>query len=337
MKLTIYDIADKAKVSIATVSRAINPETRSKVAPETLKKIDALIRRSGYAPNLAAKNLGRATFKSIGLTLPHHSGIFLEVYYSKILAGLADSLLDSEYHLKMMMLKCETPKWDKYNFKSGQGVDGMVVTHWHAFFSSSSILAKLNIPIVIINDPEKDVKAHFVSGDHFMGGRLAAEHFYKKGHRKFAIFRGPDNSIDSELRVKGFLSFLHEKGIAIGQDKIFCGEFQEETAYKQASLLEKKPRVTAIFCCNDMMALGVLKKINALGLSCPKDISIIGYDDDQRAGTSNPPLTTISVPLYDLAREAGNRLLQYLKTKNKDFFYRQTLMPVRLIERSSVA
>ena len=88
MKMTIYEIAKKANVSIATISRAMNPETRSQVSPETLEKVDASIKKYQYTPNLAAKHLSKTSFKTIGVLFPHHAGIFLEDYYYKILAGV---------------------------------------------------------------------------------------------------------------------------------------------------------------------------------------------------------------------------------------------------------
>lgn len=338
-KITIYNLAEKLDVSIATVSRAINPETRPKVAPDTLRKIDEAIRKSGYTPNIAAKNLSRSAFKSIGTLFPHHSGIFLESYYSNILCGVADALIDSDHHLKTVMLKCRDEKWDCYNFKLGEGIDGLIVTHWHAFFSKKNVLEKLGLPCVIISDPEKRVQAHFVSGDHFLGGKLAAQHLYSHGHRKVVILTGPADSTDSQLRVKGFKAFWTEFGLPIDPHLIVSGDFQEEKGAKAVETLfrGKKPEVTAIFSCNDNMAFGAIRKLKTLGLSCPKDISVVGYDNDGRCETFNPPLTTLKVPVYEIAKTAAEKLMKYLKYKNKkEFFYGHTLVPVSLVERSSV-
>lgn len=336
--MTIYEMAEKAGVSIATISRAVNPETRSKVSPDTLEKIDRLIVRFGYAPNAAAKNLMQTRFKTIGILMPHHAGIFLEDYYTQILAGVSDALVDSDYHFKIVMLKCRDEKWDKYNFKFSQGIDGLVITHWHAFFSRYSIFEKINIPCTVISDPEPKMRVHFVSGDHFQGGALAAEYLYSRGHRQFAVLTGPQNSVDSTLRVRGFQSFLAGKGIALQPELIRCGEFQEEKGYEAAGeLVCHKDRFTALFCCNDNMALGALRKFSEHGISCPDEISVMGYDDDKRAAASHPPLTSVRVPIYELAKKAADHLIHYLKEKNKkDFFYRETLLPVCLVERKSV-
>jgi LacI family transcriptional regulator len=338
MKLTIYDIAKKANVSIATVSRAMDPRTAQKVSPETLKKIQSVIERYQYAPNLAARNLVRTSYKTVGVIFPHHLGIFSGDYYYKILCGVTDFILDTDYHFKLLMLKGEPSKWDRYHFKSAEGVDGLIVTHWRAFFSNESVLERLGIPCVVINDPEENISAHFVSGDHVMGGRLAAEHLYSQGHRKMAVFTGPLSSTDSQLRMRGFKAFLTEKGISLDPRFVFCGEFQEEKAAALAEdFFKKKPHVTALFCCNDGMAFGVLKKLEELGISCPDEISVVGYDGDKRGESSNPPLTTIDVPLYQMAKEAAKQLIDFLKQRDVETPpYGKTLFPVALIERRSV-
>jgi LacI family transcriptional regulator len=336
--MTIYKIAEKANVSIATISRAINRETRNKVSSETLKRVDEIIRKCAYTPNRAAKNLVKTTYKTIGVLFPQHAGIFLENYYTQILAGISDTLIGNDYQMKLIMLQCIESKWDNYNFKFGEGIDGLVVSHWHAFFSDKSGLEKSGIPCVVISDPEKNVRARFVSGDNFQGGRLAAEHLYAQGHRKMAVLTGPPDSIDSRLRVEGFLSFLKKKGIKVNPAHRVSGEFQEEKAKDAvARLFQKKPDITAIFATNDNMARGAIRKLWEFGLACPKDISVVGYDDDKMAAAFEPPLTTIHVPLYELAVQACRNLTSFLsKQMGKDEFYTASLLPVHLVVRKSV-
>ena len=152
--MNIYELAKKANVSIATVSRAVNPATRDKVSPETLEKIDALVKKHRYAPDMAARNLSTASYHTIGIILPHDPGIFFNDYYCSILCGIADHLLTTDHRFKMIMLK-QDAKWDKYNFRATEGVDGLIITHWPNFFTDKLVLEKLGVPCVVINDPEK--------------------------------------------------------------------------------------------------------------------------------------------------------------------------------------
>jgi DNA-binding LacI/PurR family transcriptional regulator len=337
--LTIYEIAKKANVSIATISRAINPETRTKVKPETLETIDALVRKCGYTPNLAAKSLSKTRFQTVGVLFPQHAGIFLENYYVQVLAGISDALIDTAFHLRMVMLKCVESKYDQYNFKLGEGIDGLIVTHWHAFFRDKTSLEKLGIPVVVISDPERSVRVHFVSGDHVQGGRLAAEYLFGRGHRKIGLLTGPRDSMDGRLRVQGFSRFFKERGIEILPQHIASGDFQEEKARDAVQRLfaRGRPDITAIFCCNDNMAYGAIRKLWELGFSCPKDISVVGYDDDKMAADFDPSLTTIHVPLYELAVQGSRQLVQFLDKKiAKKDFYTHALVPVQLVIRKSV-
>lgn len=335
--LTIYDISKLADVSIATVSRAMNPTTRDLVAPRTLNRITALSSKHGYTPSLAARHLSGAALHTIGIVLPQSHGVFATDYYLQLLAGISDALLDTEYQFKLLMCKPGQFR-DRYNFKAGEAVEGLIITHWHTFFSQASAFDHLQLPCVVINDPEPSVKAHFVSGDHVMGGELAARYLYAKGHRKIAVLPGPTCSTDSRLRFRGFRQFCQQSGIRVELTVVPGGEFQQERAREVVAVfLKTKPSVTAFFCLNDDMALGVLAHLRAIGRSCPKDYSVVGYDGDPRTATAQPALTTIRVPLYDIAKESVRCLLEHLKMGEPGGTLQgSTLLPVELLERRSV-
>lgn len=335
MKITIYELAKKAGVSIATISRAINPETRAKVAPETLRQIDELIAACGYTPNLAAKHLSKAAYKTIGVLFPHHKGMLLSEYYTQILSGIADYLLESDYRMKMVLLK--PGKWDHYDFKNGEAVDGLIVTYWRTFFSNSSVFRKLNVPCAVINNVEKDVHVRYLAGDHFEGGRMAAEYLYDRGHRWFAVMTGSHGAPDAKIRLEGFKSFLASKKVKLNPKNIFDVQFEEGRAYEMTDkLLGIRPAVTAVFCMNDVQAHGVLRRLKDLGISCPGRISVMGYDDDSLSDHSVPPLTTIRVPVYELAKTAARDLIRFLDDKKSIDFYQPQIVPVSLVERASV-
>ena len=170
-----------------------------------------------------------------------------------------------------------------------------------------------------------------------MGGELAARLLYSNGHRKIAILTGFIYSRDSLLRIQGFKSFFKKTGVR-AEILLLRGDFQEEKAANLAKAqLLKKSKISAFFCCNDLMAFGVLKALRDLGLSCPKDVSIVGYDDDLKTQTCTPALTTIRVPLYELVKEGVTRLVRHLDNNKNSFSQGHTIFPVKLIERESVA
>ncbi len=335
--MNIYEIAKKCGVSVATISRAMNPQTRHKVAAQTLSKIDALVKRHQYTPNLAARNLGSGTFSTVGVLLPHFEGIFFSDYYTKVLAGVADALFASPYHFKLIMLRSGGQRWDDYNFKLAEGVDGLVVSHWPNFFSQTSVFKRLGLPCVVINDPEPRTAAYFVAGDNRQGGELMAKHLYERGHKRMLILAGECWSSDSRLRIEGFTEFLKSAGLKT-KPAILPGDFQERRAEELVrDYLSKHREITAIACCNDLMACGTLAALRTLGLRCPDDVSVIGFDDDSRAALSDPPLTTIRIPLYEMSRDGTRRLLQTLDKKQTEPCVGQAIFPVQLVERKSVA
>ena len=333
--MTIKEMAQKAGVSVATISRAMEAHTRSKVAPQTLKRVDALIKQYGYTTNLAAKHLRQTLTRTIGIVFPYVPGIFYSEYYTHILAGATEYLLETDYRFKMLLLK-EGAWWDDYNFRVGEGVDGLIIIHWFKIFSNQAALEKINIPYVLINDLDLQIKAQFVAADQVLGGRMAAQYLYSNGHRQMAVLTGPAWSVDSQLRLEGFKDFLKEKGIILDSELVEDAGYLEQQAYEHtANLLHKNKGITAIFCCNDQMAFGALRRIKESGLECPKDISLVGFDDEAMAAMSMPPLTTIRVDVSSLAREAAKVLLVSLKAIDNNQFT-QIVSPPTLIERQSV-
>ncbi len=339
-KLNIKEMAKIAGVSVATISRAMHPDTRERVAPATLKEIDALIKRYRYTPSLAAKFLRRSSTKTIGVVFPYVRNIFYSSYYTHILAGVANSLMNTGYQFKILLLREESKK-EYYDFRSGEGVDGLILTQWFRFFSKEFMLNTMNVPCSVINDYEKGIKAKFFCGDHYAGGEMAAEHFYSLGHRHIGVISGSSWSRDSIQRVKGFRDRLDQFGYALDSNLILQGDYDidEKTRKRVDELLEKDPKLTAIFCCNDNIAFMVIEHLKTRGLSCPEDISVVGYDDDFRAALYSPALTTIHMPVYELASEAVGALIDHLRERDADnpaSFDGRKLVQVHLVQRSSV-
>jgi len=335
--LTIEDVAREAKVSISTVSRAINSETRKKVASATLRKIDRIVKKYGYAPNFAARTLRAASTKTIGVIFPAFAGIFSNTYYINIFSGISDFFLDTEYKFKIIPLKGGQVNPVNYDFRAAEGVDGLIAAHWPHFFSHQDVLA-LDIPCVFLNDYEENLPVYCCGGDQFTGGKVAARYLLEQGHKKIGLITGEEKSSDSRLRVLGFTNYLKAHGIVLPESAVVCGNYHEDEAYKLAdSFIAKNPGLTAIFCCNDEMAIGFIRRLEERGINCPGQISIMGYDNIARAGSFSPGITTIEEPLYQIAREGARILVDYLKAGD---FSRplagERFFPPALIKRESV-
>lgn len=334
MKKTIYDLAEIAGVSIATISRATNLSTRSKIAPETLEKIDRTIEKYGYSPTLTASRLAGKAFKTVGFLMPHFEGIFFSDYYASVLSGVSDAVLSSEYHFKMVLMKPSYKStWDRHDFRAAEDVDALLVTHWPNFFSQKKALKRIGVPCVVINDPEEDLGVNFVAGDSFSGGEQVARYLLSKGCKKFLMVEGEHWSGDSQGRRKGFESVCRSSQIKIDY---LQGDYQEEKAERLVEeYFQSKKSCDAIFCLNDHMAIGALRAFKRVGLRCPKDVLVVGYDNDRVASVAPVPLTTVRVPVYQMAKDAAERLVRYLDGDKKALDRKVTYYPVELILRKS--
>lgn len=339
MRLTIKEMAKKAGVSVATISRAMNPETRKKLAQDTLERIDSLVSQYGYTPHQAARHLRKTSTKTIGVVFPYVENIFYSSYYTHILAGVSNFLLDTEYQFKMLLLKQESGRWDHYDFRAGEGVEGLIVTQWFRYYSSKETFNHMNVPCIVINDYEDGVNAQFICVNNWSGGRKAAEFLYTSGHRNIAVISGPDWSRDSQQRLEGFQDYLRSKNCALSSPLIQKGDFDSKQVTSEAleKILQVQPGTTAIFCCNDNIAFMVIDQLKEKGLHCPGQISVMGFDDDFRALHYNPSLTTIQMPVYQLAQEAAKFLLNQLNSDTpRKAVIGKVLIEPQLIERQSV-
>jgi len=336
--ITLKEIAKLAGVSHMTISRAVNPATRKKVAPETLEKIDRLIKKYKFSPNIAARNLRQVSTKTIGVIFPYYPGVFYSTYYSHVLSGVADFLANTDYQFKLLLLKDDGTTWDHLNFRNAEQIDGLIVTHWTKVFSSKSAIEDVDIPLVIINDYEEGIKAKFIYGDSYNGGKLSANYLFEKGHRSIVVLNGPKWSRDTRQRLKGFKDGLKEKGIELKNSSIYQANFMEKDAYHiTEKVLTDHPELTAIFCCNDEMAFGVMRKLKDLNIPCPHKISVMGFDNNLKSTNTVPALTTIDVPVYELGRRAACSLIHSLQAEASSRLKKSdTTLPVYLIERQSV-
>lgn len=335
-KVNIRQMAKIAGVSVATISRAMNPETSAMLAPKTLERINKLVKEHGYTPNLAAKHLSQPKTKTIGVVLPYVHNIFYSSYYTHIMSGVANALIDTDYQFKLILLKPGMDNWDNYNFGAGEAIEGLVLTHWFRFFTDKSVFDNMDIPCVLINDYEDGVNARFVCEDGFSGGRQAAEHLINSGHIKIGLITGAGWSRDSKLRIKGFKDYCNEVSFNVSEQDIKEGDFDDvQKTYKAVDELIAMGK-TAIFCANDNMAFMTIERLKEKGLSCPQDISVVGYDNDFRAADYDPAVTTVAVPVYEIAEQAVNILFKHLSGQLNEEFKGNTWVPVELLERDSV-
>lgn len=327
---TINDVAKKAGVSITTVSYVI---TGKRFVSEDLQaRVRQAMKETGYRPNNLARSLRVGKTDTIGLIIPDSSNLF----FAEISRNIEDIGFKNGYAVFLCNSDDQLAKQAEYlDVLISKQVDGIV------FISVSNdkpILDRLieaNIPFIIVDRYEFDVMADVVLIDNLAGGFAAVEHLASIGHKKIACITGPSSANPSADRFQGFVKGMQAYGLPIPEDYIQTGDFRfrsGETATEHLLALPQPP--TAIFVCNDMMAIGALRAIQQHGLCVPEDISIVGFDNIPIVEALTPALTTVSQPIKEIASRAMEILFSRMQGEMRELYKREVLIP-KLILRDS--
>lgn len=315
MTVSIKEIAKKANVSLATVSRALNDHPG--VKPETKELILEIARELNYEPSGLVKTLIRRNKDVVGFVVPEIWGEF----YTDIINGLDDVASQEGFHLIVASSHSKRNIVESIlNFMQESLVDGIILMIPSMNEQVKEIITKSKTPIVLITGKNEWGNISTVTIKNFQGTYSMTKFLVEQlGYQKIAVIRGPDENYDSSERLEGFISAMLEFGIPIKNEWILSGNFDVrsgELACSRLLAMIEKPEV--IFCFNDMMALGCYKHINKVGLSIPGDIAVVGFDHIMLSEIIHPTLTTVHVPKRELGSEAMNILLQLIRNKNKN-------------------
>jgi len=328
---TIRDVAKAAKVSISTVSHVING-TRY-VSPDTRERVLQAIDTLNYKHNRLASSLrNRKTF-TIGVLLPNSAN----PYFAEVLAGIEEATYAQNYNIILGNATDDPEREQTYlNVLLSRQVDGILLISTGAFEDSIALLAANNTPVVMVDRSADLSGIDEIFTDNQAGGRLATEYLLNLGHERIGCITGPSFLTPSAKRVQGHLDAYAAAHLPHNSDWIVTGDFQHSGGYDAAcKLLALDPQPTAIFACNDLMAVGAISAVHQAGLHVPQDISVVGYDDIPLASYATPRLTTVAQPAREIGHLAVKRLLQRLT--NPDLPPRHEKLPIKLIERDSCA
>lgn len=328
---TIHDVARRAGVSATTVSHVIN-STRP-VSADLRNRVQLAMAELDFQPNALARSLRRKQSHTIGLIVPDTANPFF--------AEMARGIEDVAYEAGHTIILCNT---DGNPEREGlyldmllkRQVDGIVLVSAGETIEVSRSLLQRALPIVVVDRELPGVALDCVFTDQIAGGRLATEHLLEQGHTRIACITGPAGLATSEGREIGYKDALIAAGREVDPRRIARGDFNDHSGYTCAmALIDLPDRPTAIFACNDLMAIGAMAAARTLHLAVPGDVSIVGYDDIDLAAYVNPPLTTIAQPKYELGRVAGQLLLE--RTANRTLPPRRVLLHSSLVLRESTA
>ena len=335
-RATMRDVADRAGVSLMTVSRVLNGTAT--VKPATRSKVEQALRDLNYRPNLGARHLagGRSLF--IGLLYRNPS----PGYLGQILSGSLEACRKFGHHLVLEDLGRSDPFAEPTETVAGlnlSGLDGIIVTPpLSALRPFVAELERLGLPIVRFAPANISGEGLRVAMDDVGATREIVDLLVEQGHRRIAFVSGPDDHAASQHRARGFREAVDAHGIDMPEHWMQGGSFTYRSGFEAGTkLFGQAERPTAVVASNDDMAAGVMAAAFRLGLSVPEDVSVTGFDDTEIATNVMPELTTIRQPIAEMATRAVE-LLTAQRDGDRDALARhEEMLAHSLVERGSVA
>ena len=306
---TIKDVAALAGISYTTVSHVLN-KTRPVSEPVRLK-VEEAIARLDYVPSAVARSLKAKSTATIGLLVANS----LNPYFAELARGIEDYCERNNYCVILCNCDDDPDKQRSYlRVLLEKRVDGLVVASAGGNAGLASGLAGVRTPMVIVDRSLEGIDADLVRIDHEQGAYLATRHLLDLGHRAIACIGGPAITSVAHMRKAGYLRALSEAGLIPNDDWMIESDFSCTGGYEAAGRLLSGDRPSAIFACNDMMGIGVLRAAAERHIRVPEQLSVIGFDDVQMSRYVYPALTTVGQSILQLGETAAQVLLRRIAT-----------------------
>jgi len=333
---TIVDIAAELKLSVSTVSRALNDNPN--ISDRTKEKVKKMAAKLGYRPNTMAAGLRNSKSKTIGLIVPRISMFFP----ATISTVVQNKLQEHGYHL----IICQSN--DSYeqevalvNTLYAARVDGLAVstTLYTTAFDHFDVFRDNNIPLVFFDRVPKDYPATVIKGDDYLGGYTVTEHMIEKGCKDIVHISGPVTSNLYIDRVAGYKAALKKHRIPFNKSRIFFHELTRENALQSCEkIFATQPYPDGIFASNDTTAIAIMEYCRKINLKVPQDLKIVGYSNDPRTEIITPPITSVNQFPEIMGESVVAALMTLIQSPaSPTSGYSQEIIPIQLIARESSA
>jgi LacI family transcriptional regulator len=309
--VTLRDVARVAGVHPATVSRALNEETRGLVNEETARRVLKAAEKLGYQPNPIARGLKTNQSYTIGVLIPD----LTNPLFPPILRGIEDRLETAGYTALIANTDNDPERelLDSQAMRARQ-VDGIIAATARRDHRLHDALLEAGIELVLVNRRQEELPVSSATADDRMGMRLSVEHLASLGHRRIAHLAGPLDYSTGLDRYEGFHEAMRAAGLEPDPELVLVAEaFTEaEGARLCGQLMSDGRQFTAVAAANDLLALGCYDVFAERGVRCPADVSVVGFNDMPFAARFNPPLPTVHIPHYEIGKAAGELMLERL-------------------------
>ncbi|MBR0596555.1 LacI family DNA-binding transcriptional regulator [Sinanaerobacter chloroacetimidivorans] len=332
MSITIKEIAKLAQVSTATVSMILNKKDQC-IGDATREKVLAIAAEHHYIPNNAARSLVTRKTNTIGLIMPDITNPF----FPEIARGAEDKASESRYSIIFCNTDDSERQEEKYiDILTEKMVDGIIFAHAAESEEGCSGLNKCKLPVILIDRDynNENVKGRVVV-DNEKGSYSGVSHLIKQGYRKILYIAGAIKTQTAKDRLAGYRRALSENLIDYKDYYVKSGSYRREWGYEaMGQFLNENIPFDSVFCGNDLIAFGAIKKLKEAGYRIPEDIGVVGFDDIYVSSMMEPALTTVKQPNYEMGYRAVELLIDVLEKKNLESNHK-IVLDTELVVRNS--
>ena len=333
MRVSIKDIAKAAGVSHSTVSRALSDSPLVKA--ETKVRIQRLAQEMGYTPDAIGRSLVTQQTRTVGVVVT----TITDPFVAEVVQGIEDTAHENDYSVILASSASEPEReLAAVEMLRGKRVDGLIITSSRVGALYGEHLERIGVPVVLVNNHnEQSGRYTFsVSVDNQHGGYLATSHLSERGHSRIAYVSGPADHSDDADRQAGYRQALDKNNLSLDTALVVSSNGRLDGGRRALRTLKGlHPFPSAVFCYNDMTAIGLLSAARQEGLSVPDDLAIVGFDDIPLAAHVHPPLTTIAQPQRDMGRQAMDMTLALIGAGDSTAPFSDVVIKGKLIVRES--
>ncbi len=301
-----------AGVSEATVSRVMSGS--GLVKEETKRRVLQAAKRLNYYPNAIARSFARGRSGNLGVILPFVPKVhlFSTYYFSEILSGIGKKVQEYGYNL-LLLFRSPEETMDFTHIYRTQKADACIILGARDVPEERRALRELSeqsLPFCLVNQRFSGSEFNEVDADHVHGSYEAVRHLIDRGYRSIAFLNGPLHYSNSADRLQGYKKALAEAGLPYAEELVFMGNYSRKSGYEASRFIyARRNEIDAVFAANDRMAIGLMQGLREYGVRAGEHIAVVGYDDSDGSKITDPPLTTVHVPFYEMGMAAAGIVL----------------------------
>jgi len=330
---SIYDVARESAVSVFTVSEVVNK--KSHVSKKLRDRVEEIIRKLNYRPNLIARSLAKQKTHTIGMIVPDIANPFFPV----VVRGAEDAAQKHGYNLLLCNSDDSLEKEERaIELLLSKRVDGILLTKAVGDFRAPlrQMIKEVKVPFVLVMRTYPKLTADAVITDDYQGAYDAVSHLARSGRQRIGLISGPLKVSNAVARWQGFHDSLKAMGLPFDKELIVEGDYRIESGYRAGhALLSHRP--DGIYVANHLMTVGLLKAAEEMGMRCPEDFGLVSFDDYPWLGIFRPRLTTVELPKHQLGSEAAELLIKRISGDRSKSVLRKLQPELRIRESCGFA